>query len=108
MDNSITTPLKSGFHTPITINTALQYIRKGEYLLPAIQRKFVWSSEQIEVLFDSIMRGYPINSFMMWHVTDANTKCNNKFYRFISEYREFFRTKNEVRKALKDINELKR
>ncbi|MBQ1173606.1 MAG: DUF262 domain-containing protein [Alistipes sp.] len=94
MDNSITTPLKSGFHTPITINTALQYIRKGEYLLPAIQRKFVWSSEQIEVLFDSIMRGYPINSFMMWHVTDANTKCNNKFYRFISEYREFYQDEN--------------
>jgi uncharacterized protein with ParB-like and HNH nuclease domain len=28
-----------------------------QYLLPAIQREFVWSPRQIEHLFDSILRG---------------------------------------------------
>lgn len=55
----------SGFKTPISISDAIEYIEQRKFLLPAIQRKFVWSSEQIEVLFDSIMRDYPINSFMI-------------------------------------------
>ena len=54
----------SGFKTPISISDAIEYIEQRKFLLPAIQRKFVWSSEQIEVLFDSIMRDYPINSFL--------------------------------------------
>jgi uncharacterized protein with ParB-like and HNH nuclease domain len=30
------------------------------YFLPAIQRPYVWSSEQIVRLFDSLMKGFPI------------------------------------------------
>ena len=40
-----------------TITNALTHIASSKYLLPAIQRKFVWKSEQIEKLFDSIMQG---------------------------------------------------
>lgn len=85
---------KSSFKYPITISDAINNIEKRIYLLPAIQRKFVWSSEQIEVLFDSIMRDYPINSFMMWNVTNDKTKNNYKFYEFLKEYREFFQDEN--------------
>ncbi len=53
--------MSKGFKDPITIKEAINNIAARTYLLPAIQRKFVWSNEQIEVLFDSIMRGYPIN-----------------------------------------------
>ena len=35
-----------------------------QYFLPAIQRKFGWKPEQLVQLFDSIMRGYPISSFL--------------------------------------------
>jgi hypothetical protein len=85
---------KSSFKYPITISDAINNIEKRIYLLPAIQRKFVWSSEKIEVLFDSIMRDYPINSFMMWNVTNDKTKNNYKFYEFLKEYREFFQDEN--------------
>lgn len=88
MDNN------SSFKYPITISDAINNIEKRTYLLPAIQRKFVWSSEQIEVLFDSIMRDYPINSFMMWNVTSDKTKNSYKFYEFLKEYREFFNDEN--------------
>ena len=86
--------MSSGFQTPITIKKAIDYIDDGTYLLPAIQRKFVWSSDQIEVLFDSIMRGYPISSFMFWEVKKAELKNSFKFYRFLNEYRQFFKENN--------------
>lgn len=86
--------MASGFATPITVKDTIDYIDEGIYLLPAIQRKFVWSSDQIEVLFDSIMRGYPINSFMFWEVKEDKIKNEFKFYRFLSEYRQFFKEDN--------------
>lgn len=43
-----------GFAQPISIKTAVNQIHEKKYLLPAIQREFVWSTEQIEMLFDSI------------------------------------------------------
>ncbi len=86
--------LKSGFKTPITISDAIINIEKRTFLLPALQRKFVWSSEQIEVLFDSIMRDYPINSFMFWSVTSGNVKNSFRFYEFLKEYRYFFNDEN--------------
>ena len=79
----------------ISINEALKNIGKGNYLLPAIQRKFVWKSEQIEQLFDSIMQGYPINTFMFWKITDSRIKIDHKFYSFLLYYREHFQENNE-------------
>lgn len=87
--------MASGFQDPITIKDAIDNIHNRKYLLPAIQRKFTWSSEQIEMLFDSIMRGYPINSFMLWKITDDEIKSNYKFYEFITRFREFFAENNK-------------
>ena len=61
-------------YTSTTIYEAMNCIATNQYLLPAIQRKYVWSTEQIELLFDSIMREYPINSFMLWKITDKKVK----------------------------------
>ncbi len=36
----------------------------NQYFIPAIQREFVWNTDKIISLFDSIMRGYPIGSFL--------------------------------------------
>lgn len=43
-----------------------------QYFLPAIQREFVWKPEQIVQLFDSILRGYPISSFLFWAIQPEN------------------------------------
>lgn len=75
----------SKFQTPITINEAMQHINNNEYLLPAFQREFVWDSEQIERLFDSLMRMYPTNSMLFWKVK-GDTKTRWKFYNFINSY----------------------
>lgn len=40
----------------------------GRYFLPDIQREYMWlkkaDEKKIEQLFDSILRGYPIGSFL--------------------------------------------
>ena len=75
------------FQTPITIAKALEYIRKNDYVLPAIQREFVWKPHQITTLFDSLMRGYPIGTFLFWSV-EADHCGDFKFYAFLSNYHE--------------------
>ena len=73
------------FQTPITIKEAIDHIHNNRYLLPAIQREFVWWPHQIERLFDSLMRGYPIGSFLFWRV-DPETAKDYSFYQFITNY----------------------
>ena len=73
-------------YNSITIKDAMTNIATNQYLLPAIQRKFVWDIAQVEVLFDSVLRNYPINSFMFWKITDEGIKQNFKFYTFIKDY----------------------
>ena len=75
----------SGFQMPISINHAMQYIDSNYYVLPAFQRDFVWSEEQIEKLFDSLMRGYPTSSMLFWNVrgeTKTSGNCNIKLSMF--------------------------
>lgn len=76
-----------GFETPITIKKAINEIQSNSYVLPAIQREFVWSAEQIENLFDSLMRGYPIGSFLFWKVQPQRIG-DFQFYRFMDHYHE--------------------
>lgn len=54
-----------------TIALAISRMNR-QYFLPAIQREFVWKPEQIVQLFDSIMRGYPISSFLFWELKPEN------------------------------------
>lgn len=75
------------FEKPISIEKALKDISARRYVLPAIQRDFVWNDDQICRLFDSLMRGYPIGSFLFWRVEPEN--CGEfAFYEFIREYHE--------------------
>ncbi len=76
-----------GFQQPITIARALERVHKHEYVLPAIQREFVWSTDQICRLFDSLMRGYPFGSFLFWKVEKQNCSAY-AFFDFVREYHE--------------------
>lgn len=87
-------PMSGEYEKAITIEKAIQQIVNRHYLLPAIQRKFTWSSSQVCVLFDSIMRGYPINTFMFWEVRDAAVKKSFRFYQFLERYCERFDENN--------------
>jgi len=58
-----------------------------DYFLPAIQREFVWDTGQIVMLFDSILRGYPISSFLYWKLAPEN-KDKWQTYKFISDAKD--------------------
>lgn len=75
----------SGFQMPITIGDAMYNIEHHYYVLPAFQREFVWKAEQIEKLFDSLMRGFPTNSMLFWKVK-GDTKTQWNFYNFIDSF----------------------
>jgi uncharacterized protein with ParB-like and HNH nuclease domain len=75
------------FQTPITIKEAIENIEQKKFLLPSIQREFVWKPEQIERLFDSIMKGYPVGSFLFWMVQGENVH-KYQFYEFIRDFHE--------------------
>jgi len=82
------------FQTPITISEALDNIETNHYLLPSIQREFTWDYKKVEWLFDSIMRNYPIGSFLFWRV-EGKTKTDYKYYKFLRVFREVYKTHNE-------------
>ena len=67
-----------------TIGTIIGEVN-STYFLPAIQRPYVWTSAQIIALFDSLLKGYPISSFMFWDVNEE-TKSEIRCYRFLENY----------------------
>lgn len=83
-------------YSSMRVKDAMEKISKNEIYLPAIQRKFVWDTERIEKLFDSIMRGYPIGTFLFWDVLVEEAKDEYTFYKFIQDYHERDRAWNEV------------
>ncbi|GAA9683395.1 DUF262 domain-containing protein [Helicobacter pylori] len=71
------------------------------YFLPNIQREYVWlkkaDEKKIEQLFDSILRGYPIGSFLFWKLQKEDIaksdeqdekKLNFQLYQFLTNYDE--------------------
>ena len=75
------------YHPGGTIKEVLRSIERNEYVLPAIQREFVWSPDQICALFDSLMQGYPFGEFLFWQI-DAEHSAEYKYYGFVLDYHQ--------------------
>lgn len=56
-------------YKPRTLFRLIEDINSSLYL-PHIQRPFVWETEQMDRLFDSLMRNYPIQTFLFWRTKD--------------------------------------
>ena len=70
----------------MTIACALSKINNSLYL-PAIQRPYVWKPEAIVELFDSLLQGYPISSFLFWDVEPQNRR-RWAIYKFQEAFRQ--------------------
>lgn len=44
----------------------LSDVERGNIKIPVFQREYIWTDEQIISLLDSIYRGYPVGSLLMW------------------------------------------
>ena len=76
------------FEDAKTISEVLKGIQAQDYVLPAIQREFVWDADKEVVrLFDSLMRGYPIGTFLSWTVKPPLVG-EFKFYGFMRDFHQ--------------------
>lgn len=58
-----------------------------QIFIPSIQRPFVWEAEQIVKLFDSLMRGYPINTFLFWELQPEHFG-DWEIYNFVRDFKQ--------------------
>jgi hypothetical protein len=72
---------------------------EAEVELPTLQRGFVWKPKQIEDLWDSILRGYPIGSFLFsktvsrYYLMDGQQRATSIFLGFNNPYTPVVNTK---------------
>lgn len=58
-------------------NIAMKYqhlfsgVGTGQIRIPQFQRPFIWSPEQTAKLIDSIVKGFPIGTFIFWRTTES-------------------------------------
>ena len=50
----------------ITIDELVKKIKGGDLLIPEMQRGYVWTASQVRNLLDSLYRGYPTGSILVW------------------------------------------
>lgn len=54
----------------IPISTLVDMYKRGELRLPEIQRHYVWQGTRVRDLLDSLYRGYPSGSILMWETDE--------------------------------------
>jgi len=64
-------PQKTALFNPLNghLEQLFGYIDMGDLGLPDIQRPFVWRDAKVRDLFDSLYRGFPIGSYLLWRNT---------------------------------------
>ena len=71
-------------YRPIRVGDLIRDLNNDIYL-PAIQREFVWNTDKVERLFDSIMSDFPIGSFLFWRLEEKH-KDQWPIYEFIRNF----------------------
>lgn len=53
-----------------SIREILDAVYRGQIRIPAFQRGFVWESDRVAFLIDSIYKGYPFGSLLFWRTNE--------------------------------------
>lgn len=59
-------PLDGTGSGSFSIPELVQYAGEGSIRVPTFQRQFAWTSKDIRTLFDSIYRGFPVGTLLLW------------------------------------------
>ncbi len=60
-----------------TINDIIKSITDGEYRIPRFQRDFVWDIKKSATLLDSVFKGFPISSVILWKTKNELSEIRN-------------------------------
>jgi len=61
----------------VTFPSLFDQIRNGTIKIPQFQRDFVWTKAQSARLLDSVIKGYPIGTFILWHTQERLRAVRN-------------------------------
>lgn len=90
---------KKSVYESMTIMDVLDKVKSENILLPEFQRDYVWKFEQIEDLFESILCGYPIGSFIFWIPSkDSLNNTRPQLYKLL--YDEYYERKKSQNKSI--------
>jgi len=67
-------------------------IQQGDIRMPAFQRGFVWKEGQVIELLESVYKGFPIGSVLLWKVESRVLKVEDPEYSFFPEIKEQYPT----------------
>lgn len=62
--------MKSPQTSSVGFNSLVSDIKTGQIKIPQFQRDFVWPVAKAAALMDSIIKGYPIGTFIFWKTKD--------------------------------------
>ena len=57
--------------------TLLNEIETGQIKIPQFQRQFVWDIASSAKLIDSVLKGYPIGTFIYWRTNERLRSVKN-------------------------------
>ena len=72
----------------LTIQKVIDRITSGDIRIPAFQRDFVWDADQVAFLLDSIYKGFPIGTIILWKTDKKLTTEKNLGYFELPEPRK--------------------
>lgn len=64
-------------NTPVKYTDLISEIETGQVKIPQFQRKFVWTIKASAKLLDSILKGYPIGTFIYWRTNERLRSIRN-------------------------------
>lgn len=73
--------LEEGNHS-FSIEEGISAVKDSDFILPALQRGFVWKDTDIVKLFDSIYKKYPFGSLLILKINGEKDKNITTFYKF--------------------------
>ena len=62
---------------PVKYTDLISEIETGQVKIPQFQRKFVWGIKASAKLLDSVLKGYPIGTFIYWRTNERLRSVRN-------------------------------
>lgn len=56
--------------TTIKVSEIVEKVQRGELTLPEMQRRYVWPATRVRDLLDSLYRGYPSGTILVWETDE--------------------------------------
>jgi len=56
--------------TNIKVSELVNKIQRGELTLPEMQRRYIWPAKRVRDLLDSLYRGYPSGTILVWETDE--------------------------------------